>query len=160
MRGAMFCLAAAVLSGGGAMADITVVVASDGSDRLVIARAPDFITQRSDMDLIMDRGKLAPYHGFADCKTFGSRKIAEARTKPITGPVLMAQYNAVNLWLGRVCYGKSDALPEPGEARVWLNEIEGASISGEPLLDAHDMMAEFLLFGAPGCSWHSSTRTD
>lgn len=150
IRNAWVALALVVLGAGAASADIQVKVATDGSERLVIVRADDRRTQMSEVALMRDGDDVVPLIDVAKCADFGSRHIARARTEPFTGITLMGQYNAVNLWLGRVCHGKSDVLPEPSEARAWLDEIAGVTLGDKPLVDAHEMMAEFLIFGAPG----------
>lgn len=134
-----------------AFADVRVIVAADGSDRLVIGRGTSDVTQMADVSLMSSEDRLIPLIDVAKCATFGSKHMANAVGEPFTADTVLGQYNAVNLWLGRTCGGKSDMQPTVEQGRAWIEEIERVRLPGDkPFIDIEEMMAFFLVLGAPG----------
>lgn len=130
---------------GMANAELALVLSDDGAGRIELANTDRFM-QRAEVEGI-------GVARITDCRTLGSRLLPLARQPSSTdGAGLFARYNLVNLWLDNLCWGKSDALPAANEARSWLLDLAGLYRVGdsEPFLDAHQMLAQLYLFGAPG----------
>ena len=135
-------------------AQVTTVIADDGTERIVLKSGADEFFQQEYAKTLLPGpdGRVAPVFDAAPCATLGSQSLQIVRSGQVTIEVLVARYNLVNLWLGNVCHGKSDAAPDPAEARKWLLSLQYADFGKglQLFADSHKMLAQFYLFGAPG----------
>jgi hypothetical protein len=137
-----------------ALADLTTVIADDGTDRIVLKNGIDEFQQRFYVKtLIPDQvNGVAPIMDSAPCATLGSQLVEKARSAQLDLEGFVARYNLVNLWLGNICHGKSDVLPTPEEAKRWLLQIVHSTFpgNGHRNLRTQNMLVQLYLFGAPG----------
>lgn len=136
-------------------AQLATVIADDGTERIALTKnEPDEFHQRTYVKTLLrdPNSRIAPLMGTAPCATLGSQSLAQARSPQRDLETLAARYNVVNLWLGNICHGKSDAVLDPAEARAWLLNMQSVNFEGDllPFLDTHTMLAQLYLFGAPG----------
>ena len=144
---AMFCLAPLC-----ARASLATGIAEDGSERIVLMNARDAYSERTMLMRVVPGSIDIPNLGMAPCGSVGSQYLDLARSYAQGSGI--AQYNMVRLWMGRMCDGKSDALPKPEEAKAWLFSMAAQRHlpDGAPFLDVHEMLAEVFIFGAPGAA--------
>lgn len=135
-------------------AQLTTVIADDGTDRIVLKNGNDESNQRLYVTtLIRDQDeRVAPLMASAPCATLGSQFVEKARSAQLNLETLVARYNLVNLWLGNLCHGKSDVLPTPEEAKAWLLGITRSTLPGNAHqnLGTQGMLVQLYLFGGPG----------
>lgn len=134
-------------------AGLNPVIANDGSERIVLANQRDGLEERIDLTRYFREsdGHWAATADSVKCATLGSKYLNQARSTALTIEVMLARYNMVRLWTGRVCDGRSDALPTADEARKWLVELAGLyeSKDNAPFLQSREYLAEYYLFGGP-----------
>src|SRR5437868_5150727 len=136
-----------------ARAEVTTVIANDGSERIVLENARDALGERIDVSRFFKEsdGNWASVADLVKCEHFGSKYLGQARSAALTMEIMLARYNMVRLWTGRVCDGRSDALPTDQEARSWIVDLAGLreSKDNSPFLESREYLAEFYLFGGP-----------
>lgn len=125
--------------------------------RLVVAATPDHLLTLEDRPSEMQAELTAlvddaPLLDVIHCETLVERLLPVARRAEIDMDVIVAQYNLVNLWLGNLCPGADGFAFSNEEARAWLTDLSGLRRESDdaPFLNAHEMLLEFYLFGAPG----------
>jgi TPR repeat protein len=154
LRSVRLILFAIAVAASPARAELTVAIASDGSERIVLANVRDGLEERIDYTKFaqLPEGGLAPLADLVKCASLGSKYLDQARSTDLALEVELARYNMVRLWTGRVCDGRSDVLPTDEEARKWLLDVAGLHRTSDnaPFLQSRDYLAEFYLFGARG----------
>ena len=147
---AVMLAAACCLAPLGAHARLSTAIARDGSDRIVLEDVRDGYNERTILLRVTSAAIDIPILGMAPCGSVGSQYLDLARSYGAGSDI--ARYNMVRLWMGKMCDGKSDALPKPAEAKAWLDELAGFRHmpDGAPFLDVHEMLADRYIFGAPG----------
>lgn len=146
---ALAIMLALSLIAGRARAELSLDIAGDGTDRIVLVNTDRFM-ERLEIEGLNNGSVVAR---IASCDDLGSRLApAAAQVDWTTSASLYARYNLVNLWLDNLCRGKSDSLPSAKDATAWLTYLVGIrrQSDGAPFLKSHEMQAQLFLFGAPG----------
>jgi TPR repeat protein len=130
---------------------IRVTISRD-SGLIVIANADDEFRQKY---RLVKFGELPmATNAEAKCETLGSDLIALARSRSREYEAILARYNLVSVWLGNICRGKTDRLPDVKELKRWLLDLATQpdpfnSYRKSAFYEAPDMLMQMYLFGAP-----------